>query len=333
MKNKLLLAVFCLCASMAVSCTKNVPEICAPEIADTSGKCEVCFRVKAPGTKATVTDDADKGVSYVQVFIFLGEELDLYGTGDGNSVTMECNQGERDIYVLTNAPALPFIETKTDLLSSVSELEDSNVADCDEFQMIGMSTEEIGPENTEITVPVKHVSARITVSSIRKEFESSALEALEFKVLKMYLVNVVGDCLYSGDTYTPKIWHNKKSNTGSLSNILSDEINYVIESEKSYDTKHIFYAYPNPTEEDSSDATWSARYTRLVVEAKLGDNVFYYPISIPNIEGNKSYNISEILITRPGSTSPDVPVSTLSCKFSVDVEPWVDVEWTEGTTI
>ena len=83
-----------------------------------------------------------------------------------------------------------------------------------------------------------------------------------------------------------------------------------------------FYCYPNPTETDSSEETWSARRTRLVLEATLGGEVMYYPVTLPVIEPNSSYEVT-VKITRRGSPSPDIPVTGIAAEFSVDVQNWI----------
>jgi hypothetical protein len=51
------------------------------------------------------------------------------------------------------------------------------------------------------------------------------------------------------------------------------------------------------------------------------------------MDSNKSYEIEEVKITRPGSDDPDEPVSFADATFSVNVIDWTVVPVTEGTTI
>ena len=330
MKNSIFMTMLAASVMMA-SCAKTEIDTVGKRSPD-DGKIGVTFSVETPLTKATVASDADMTVQSIQVFVFLGNNLDVYGSNTGNSLTVQCTPGQREIYVLANAPALDKITTKSALLETASQLRHSSVKDCNSFEMIGSSTETLSLSNTNITIPIRHITSRIVVSSIKKQFKSAALEALEFKVVNMYLVNVAGDCTYGGVS-APTIWYNKLADCNEIPEIVKDKVDAVVTASKPHTATHTFYAYPNPTGADSDSDTWSPRYTRLVIETKLGDDTFYYPISLPMIESNKSYNISEIKITRPGSTSPDKPVSYLDCSFSVSVEPWTSVTWTEGTTI
>jgi hypothetical protein len=62
-----------------------------------------------------------------------------------------------------------------------------------------------------------------------------------------------------------------------------------------------------------------------VVKATLGTDVYYYPITLPALESNKSYEIEELILTRPGSDDPDKPVSIQECTFQINVLGWTTV--------
>ena len=73
--------------------------------------------------------------------------------------------------------------------------------------------------------------------------------------------------------------------------------------------------------------------TRIVIETTLGTSKYYYPINLPEMADNKSYEIEEVVLTRPGSDNPDEPVSFADATFSINVIDWTVVPLTEGTTI
>ena len=89
-----------------------------------------------------------------------------------------------------------------------------------------------------------------------------------------------------------------------------------------YATGHHFYCYPNPTEEDSHGSAWSPRYTRLVVDATLGGTLYHYPVNIPKPLPNTSYQITNLTVTGPGSSDPDIPVEKGSITFSITITDW-----------
>ncbi len=108
------------------------------------------------------------------------------------------------------------------------------------------------------------------------------------------------------------------------------------EHTKSYTARQDYYCYPNSTAKDSSDATVTTdedfvpRYTRLVLEAEIKGTLYYYPVSVPNIESNKNYEVS-LTITRLGSSHPDIPFYSEDQGFKINIKSW-DVK-TIGETI
>jgi hypothetical protein len=67
---------------------------------------------------------------------------------------------------------------------------------------------------------------------------------------------------------------------------------------------------------------WSKRATRLVIEAELGGDKMYYPINLQPFQSNKSYEISEVIITKVGSAGPDDPVTSDDIEVSINVKEW-----------
>jgi hypothetical protein len=68
----------------------------------------------------------------------------------------------------------------------------------------------------------------------------------------------------------------------------------------------------------------------MVVQAKLGDGIYYYTVKLPAMQSNKCYNI-DLTVTMPGSLSPDEPVKKEEASFSVTVTDWnenIDIDET-----
>ena len=89
-----------------------------------------------------------------------------------------------------------------------------------------------------------------------------------------------------------------------------------------YQTTHSFFFYPNPTVGDSSSSTWSHRWTRLVVEATLDGTTYYYPVSFRNTYPNYLYKITDMKITGPGSTSPELPIIKRDFTVNLYIQDW-----------
>ncbi|MBR5563584.1 MAG: hypothetical protein IKW11_05090, partial [Bacteroidales bacterium] len=67
--------------------------------------------------------------------------------------------------------------------------------------------------------------------------------------------------------------------------------------------------------------SFTARKTRLVVTATIGNIKYYYPVVIDTPARNTAYTV-ELTITGLGSTEPDKPVEKGTINASVTVEGW-----------
>ena len=89
------------------------------------------------------------------------------------------------------------------------------------------------------------------------------------------------------------------------------------------DLGNFLYCYPNILADPAKPAY-------MVVQARLGDGIYYYSVALPAMESNKCYNVS-LTVTMPGTLTPDVPVKKEDALFSVSVGEWdgsVDVDET-----
>lgn len=84
---------------------------------------------------------------------------------------------------------------------------------------------------------------------------------------------------------------------------------------------HNFYSFPNAAEIDVVQAGVGGGKMRLVVAASVGGTLYYYPVTLTNVERNKSYDV-KLTISGLGSEDPNVPVRKGSANFSVTVKSW-----------
>ena len=82
-----------------------------------------------------------------------------------------------------------------------------------------------------------------------------------------------------------------------------------------YETPHHFYCLPNNTNTK----------TRLVIEALIGDRTYYYPITLEEVESNKSYSYN-VTLRHLGTDSPDQPLEYGDVDFALEVTPWIEVK-------
>ena len=316
-------SIFAFAAALAalVACNKNDVAPMQPQNQESRVPCELTVGICGAMTKATaVSADNEAKVNNLQVFVFRGDYLDAYASVDNaQELTLSCTAGDRVVYALVNAPDYSAVPGKAALLAKVSELSANSLSN---FEMVGSKSVTL-PQSEKVSIDVNRIASRVVLKKITRSFTSEALQALNFKVDAIYLINVAGNTSYDLSA-APAKWYNVAENKNELASLLYDAPASLITNGQSYSTAHTFYAYPNDL---------ATNTTRLVIETTLGETKYYYPINLPEMAANKSYEIEEVKITRPGSDNPDEPVSFADATFSINVIDWTVVPVTEGTTI
>ena len=291
-----------------VGCNEKSVDLPSEEVS--SGE-KIQLTVKLPETVTKVTGPAaDDHVGDIQVFIF--DKNGVYETssaGSGSTLSITCTTGEKQIVALVNAPQETGIKNISELRARTADL-----ADCSEDSIImAAEVREVLEASSTITMNVTRMAAKVAVDKVKTDFVLDQHKELDFKIRSIYLINVAGDRAYLADN-TPSSWYNMGEHVESTApSFLHDDVaSGTIENGSTYDTDHYFYCYPNST----------ATKTRLVVEAEVGNYVYYYPVTLDKVAPNTAYTYS-LTITRLGSDSPDKPVVEGAVQFNVTVKDWV----------
>lgn len=333
MKRKLCLAAVAAVAFAAC----NEPLVNEPE--NVSAPVKVSLSFCDGETKSVGTSDENK-IANVQVFLFDDSgalekyKIEKYTSQVALSsaeTLLECLPGEKTIVAIVNAPDMSDVKSIEELNGKTSYLSENGVKN---FHMVGQISKNI-TETVEISIPVTRIAAKIRIASIKNDMSLDYYKGLSFSITNMYMLNVAGSTGFMEDK-EPERWYNmsKREDVGTLCYMLERNnstpipINNTETVEFTQEQEHAYYVYPNSTETDSADqVTWCPRYTRLVLEARLGNDVYYYPVSIPGIERNTAYEV-HLTVTRPGSSGPDLPVDTHIVSVTVNV-----VDWTDGAVV
>ena len=279
---------------------------------------EVEFMVPEIDTKST-TEAAENAVRSLQIFVFgADDKIEAYGQASNSTrLSLTCTTGDKTIVALVNATAQTGILRLSDLTGRKSDMSDNSSSN---FVMEGKLSKKLTVNET-VTVPVSRVAAKVVLKSVSTNFELEIYRNMEFKLTRVMLTNVVGNKTFLGQN-VPEKWYNKQGASPNVQSLYCDAIDNVqVTAAIPYAIPHYLYCYPNPTETDSSDATWCARHTRLVVSATLGGGVYHYPVTLPVLESNKQYFVS-LTVTRPGSYDIDVPIEKLDENVSITVTDW-----------
>lgn len=319
------------CVALA-ACNKEAAQVIKSE------PCDVTISLASRATKATVADTEDEAkVSSIQVFVFNGDALDVYGTDatGATEITLKATTGARKVVALVNAPDFSTEASYAALMAKVSLLSDNA---SDKFEMVGEKDVTLAA-STEVVVNVDRLAARLRLLKITRNFTAPALAALsadKCQVVRVYATNAVGNVLYSKAVASPVKWHSSELNEGaaietSFGFIYSKPAEaYNLAQEASYESNVSLYVYPNATAEDSE----SAKLTRIVLEMLIDGEYYTYPIPVAGILSNKSYDAQELVITRLGNHSngddvidpgEDDPIVSEEIPFKVVVNDWDQV--------
>ena len=340
MKHHILILLGAVLVASAMSCNKN-----DSPAARTAEKIRIVVDVEgsgAPETRVTgVTSNSTSSeakVNSLQIFVFNGEQLDGYGSSSGSlTATASCTAGTRDIWAVVNAPALTSVSSKSQLLATVSDL----AAEISNFQMVGSKSETLQKDGN-VKITVDRLAARVVLKGIKNALTNAA-QAASFKVLSVYLTNVAGDVDFGhSSSYTVSKWYNRRGyqSANNLGSFTYDAVNKTIASGASDTEAHYFYTMPNANAA-AVGGPWTPRAARLVIKAEIAGVVYDYPITLPALESNKSYEISLVTITRLGNpddgnepnSNDDIdeekPVVGFDQGFEITVNPWTVVTITE----
>lgn len=344
MKKALLFAAAAASLATVQSCTKE-------KAADIEGApSSVTVTISAMQSKATIADTADEAkVNGFQVFVFNGDRVDAYGKASGSEIsslskTLTATTGERTIAVLVNAPDCAGISSLAEFDAKQSSL----LSDCseDNFVMAGKQNATIGA-SANVEVNVSRLAARVRIHKVTRNFTNSTLAGLgasAFSIKRFYLTNVVDNATYGGGRPSPYIWKSSSLNspaaieTGSALVCKALQSPATLAQGSSYESVQSLYCYPNITATDSN----SAKVTRLVVECLLDGDECTYVIPLGQIEGNHSYEINELVLTRPGNPSDGDDIiddgeddiqEKYDASFRITVNDWEQVLLGTGGTV
>lgn len=316
MRTDLFFRLFVVCAFMAAvcGCRGNL------DVEEAISKPKVKLTVEVPVEETKLTSSMnDGGLSNYQVYVFDDKgSLETYVNLSTSEIVLDCVAGNKTVAVLANAPVVNDVMTMSELSSRTTLLADNGNAS---FVMTGQQTVTL-TEDKKVTVFMDRLVAKVRLSKLQVAFEAPQYQNMSFKVAAVYLINVPADITFFSSG-SPGTWYNKmKYVSGDANALIYDDMkNVEVTASSPYSTTHTFYSYPNPTEEDSFSTTWTPRHTRLVVQAYLGETLYYYPVTLPKLVMNTVYDVN-LTITRPGTTSPDDEVDKYAAEFSVAVKAW-----------
>ena len=286
------------------------------------GGVEVVFSVLGETTRATGTA-GEAAVDDWALLLYRDGRLAEAGTSSsGSAIRKTLLAGDYTAYAVVNPPASFAPAGFTDpgaLAGAESALGDNAPG---RLVMAGRRT---------VTVPVRDGSVQrigvdrlVCKAGIRKisvQFANPDLAALPFRLKGIYLTNCYGKSRYGSDWTAGDIlsdasaWYNRMGFHSEVG------VNGLL-AETGLDIP-VTAPNPLPGTLDTRSGTWARRRTRLVLEAQVGERTYYYPITLPESQRNRTYLIEEAVIRTLGSLDPekDQPGS-IEVTFRTSTEDW-----------
>lgn len=276
----------------------------------------------AADTRVTgVSPDNEKRIESLQVMVFDSNgNAEGYARSAGSTLTinMTCGRSKQFRAAVNCTADLSSISTLGQWEATAVRLGDCK---SNRLAMTGSTSMDVLAD-TDVSINVSRLVSKVSINSITRRFESPALASKTFIVEGIYLINAAGDTNFGGGA--PTVWFNKSALVGGDADALlcDGSLDAVLADGASYNTPHSFYCCPNPTVSDAQGGGWSARHTRLVVEAQLDGSTMYYPITLPVLKANHTYTVSGLTITGKGCSSPDSIAERSSHSAILTIEDW-----------
>jgi len=170
------------------------------------------------------------------------------------------------------------------------------------------------------TVTLRPLLCRIRLRSLCCDFSGRPYEGESLKNLRVYLTGAGSETVLFPDEAVPPLptaYRNMGSDCGELPVLSWAEPVGTLALDGTQ--LGALYCYPNPATEEGLGTP----LTRLVIEGELLGRTWYYPITLPPLQRNRSYDF-DVTLTMTGATDPEIPVDGSSATLALEVTPWVD---------
>lgn len=241
-------------------------------------------------------------VRHADIFIYDAETgiLDAWQSwdGDGDIVTCSSAREDRIAVAVANLPdreyRLDEIRTLEDLTKLRCSLDEDHP---DAPVMTGQLRVGDGYDETG-TLELTPLSCRISLRSLQTDFSGRAYPDAQIEDVRIYL---------AGAGCETRMFPEDETEAYPSS--------YDDLPDASPGTD--LFCYANPAVEDGPGSP----LTRLVIQADLLGETWYYPITIPQLRRNTSY-IFDVTLTMTGAKTPDEPLDAAAARVGLTVRGW-----------
>lgn len=312
---------------------------CSPSRHDIDGGQETttpCFiRLDTDGKSAS-------DISSLDFFVFNDDDdarLDAYQRNeeiDGAWTEVSSRHGDKIINVVANSARDRYgwseINSRKTLERMCADLEDERRS----HPLMSGSEKVSSPENGMTSIRLYPLASEIVLRSLKCDFSGKPYKGALLEDIRVYLTDINAVCpIWAEEPVMPQ----RVVNCGGFSETdasLFTERDLIIQDfraavgEKSVNTDIRLRCFPN----NSITDTPGSPFTCLVIEGRIGEETWYWPIEVnrgeedgngTGVERNRIYTY-DVVIKGKGSPSADIPVSKNEVGTSIKVKEWKHME-------
>lgn len=293
-----------------------------------------------PATRALdVTEYDETHVSGCRLFVFTqeGMQIDQWSADDGN-FEFYLADGVYEFLAVVNLDGLPGKKaTRDEVLATVVPIEKSSFGN---MVMVGRLKDHIIETDEKITVEVRRLLSKVSFQ-IETAFEDYMAE-YPFHVDGIYMTNIVGEVDLGLNSTSPEDggkWYNQMNYDAKVAEkcpwpeeMYYGSYNVDLPNGGELVSGHVFYVYPNSSEDNHNKEIWAPRCTRFVIAATLNGKRTYYPVTLYDkekhigVRDNRHYHVSVMI----KSWGYDHPEDELGDYGAISVDMSVS-DWDDGS--
>lgn len=269
-------------------------------------------------------------IKSIEAFFFEREKngtLDCYQRIDNpqSTCTVASGSGDRTLLIIANSNKDQYSWADIKNLKTFSEVTiDLEEESLDTPIMSSIINTKAGEDINLNLIPL---GSQIILRSIACDFSGKPYAHENFTLTRVYLTYVNASCRIIPEQVTlpsriinAGILDEEHLKVFSQKDLIVKEFNQVVKTTTIYPNCTL-YCYANNSVVESVGTP----FTKLVIEGKIGNDVYYYPIKINSENGGLSRGdmfIYDIILTRTGSTDPDGNLNEGDIKINMEVEAW-----------
>lgn len=276
----------------------------------------------------------------VDIFTFNDDELQLLDSYQhitslsSDKLEIRSQNGSKIIFICANSRKNIYDWGEIRTLKSLDKITaDLRTEKRDRLLLTGTGRTSAGER--ECNIELRPVVSEILLKSIRCDFSNTSYEGESIRDARIYLTNVNCRCSI---TAQKDIMPAEIINPGGLDmddvacfkeyDMIFQKLEEPI-GETSICPEASLLCYPNTSEKE----TPGSPFTRLVIEGRIGEDTYWWPIDInrdpqvadKGIERNVCY-IYDITIKRKGTADPDIPINAEDVEIKMTTTKWKELK-------